>query len=88
MGNCLFLKSDDKNVKTPRTIKDAVNEVALKENIEMVLDPLQPIDLVIDETIPHNLVNNLRKKDSEFSLESPTNNKSTNISNPTQVFSN
>ena len=84
MGNCLFLKTDEKNVKTPRNIKDA--EIVLKENIEAVLDPLQPIDLVIDETVPQNVAHHFRKKDSEYSLESPYSNKSPINPNQTQVY--
>ena len=84
MGNCLFLKPNDKNIKTPRQIKDNIDAEVIKNHIDLVLDPLQPIDLVIDDTIPNSLINNLRKKDSEFSLESP------NIKSPTnyqiQVF--
>lgn len=87
MGNCLFLKTDDKNVKTPRNIKDAITkEVVLKENIEAVLDPLQPIDLVIDETVPQNVAHHFRKKDSEYSLESPYTVKSPINHTQTQVY--
>ena len=71
MGNCLFLKPNDKNIKTPRAIKDTDVEEIMKKNIETALDPLQPIDIVVEEIIPNILLNNLRKQESKFSLESP-----------------
>ncbi len=76
MGNCLFLNPNDKNIKTPREIKDTVHEEIMRNNIEAALDPLQPIDIIIEENIPNTLFNNLRKKESEFSIESPYNVKS------------
>lgn len=74
------MSPSEKTVKTPRPIKENSNEEDLKECINAALDPLQPIDIVIEETIPRNVTNGVRKKDSEFSLESPSNVKSTVVS--------
>lgn len=80
MGNCLFFKPNDKNIKTPRPIKNDIENELKQNKMNCSFDANQPIDLIVEDIIPQNLLENFRKKKSEFSIETPSLNKM-----PTQV---
>lgn len=75
MGNCLFFKPNDKNIKTPRPIKNDIENELSQNKMDCSFDVNQPIDLIVEDIIPPNLLENFRKKNSEFSIETPSLNK-------------
>lgn len=70
MGNCFFFKTSQKDIKIPRLI-NTINEEVSKKSKQSLVNPFEPIDVIIDDTLPKNLLKHLRKNESEFSLEQP-----------------
>lgn len=79
MGNCFFFQPSE-DVKIPRLMSTINQEVSKKS----LVNPFEPIDVIIDEKIPNNLITNIRKNETEFSLESPD--RSTLSKHSTHVY--
>ena len=78
MGSCMFLKTSDKKVKNPVPISEEPNTSSLQKNISDTIDINIPIDMVVDETIDFKKAS-LRKKDTEFSIDSPIKHTPVNV---------
>jgi hypothetical protein len=73
MGSCMFLKTADKKIKNPLPISEEPN-TTLQKRISETIDINIPIDLIVDEETVNFKKASLRKKDTEFSIDSPMKN--------------